>query len=64
MADRKTSDGAVPVSPDNVVRAETGLCFGNAVREAGFDKFLHIRELVPRDMDISGGATGFVIALL
>jgi hypothetical protein len=52
VTDRKTSDGAVLVSPDNFVRAETDLYFGNAVRDGGFGKFIHIRELMPLDRQL------------
>lgn len=46
---RKTSDGAVLVSPDNFIRAESDLYFGNIVKDGGFGKFVHIRELTPLD---------------
>src|ERR1700761_2973519 len=46
---RRTSDGAVLVSPDNFVRAESDLYFGNVVGGGGFGKFMHIRELTPLD---------------
>jgi hypothetical protein len=52
VTDRTTSDGAVLVSPDNFVRAETDLYFGNAVRDGGFGKFIHIRELMPLDRQL------------
>ncbi|WAC90864.1 DUF1254 domain-containing protein [Mycobacterium sp. Aquia_213] len=52
MTDRKTSDGAVLVSPDNFVRAETDLYFGNAAADGGFGKFLHLRELMPLDRQL------------
>lgn len=39
----------VLVSPDNFVRAETDLYFGNMVNEGGFGKYFHIRELSPID---------------
>jgi hypothetical protein len=39
-----TSTGAVPVTPDNFVRAESDLYFGNIVKDGGFGKFLHRRE--------------------
>jgi hypothetical protein len=44
-----TSDGAVLVSPDNFIRAESDLYFGNIVNDGGFGKFIHIRELTPLD---------------
>lgn len=37
------------VTPDNFIRAESDLYFGNIVRDGGFGKFLHIRELTPMD---------------
>lgn len=46
---RKTSVGAVPVSPDNFAHAESDLYFGNIVRDGGFGRFKHIRELAPLD---------------
>lgn len=42
----------VPVSPDNFVRAETDLYFGNTVKDGGFGKFKHNREPVPIDNQI------------
>jgi hypothetical protein len=44
---RKTPDGAVIVSPDNFTRAESDLYFSNVVKDSGFGKFTHIRELTP-----------------
>ncbi|MCV7409578.1 carboxylesterase [Mycobacterium florentinum] len=52
MKERGTSDGAVPVSPDNFARAETDLYFGNAVADGGFGKLLHLRELMPLDRQL------------
>jgi hypothetical protein len=49
VTDRTTSDGAVLVSPDNFIRAESDLYFGNIVNDGGFGKFAHIRELTPLD---------------
>lgn len=39
----------VLVSPDNFVRAESDLYFGNIVNAGGFGKYFHIRELSPVD---------------
>jgi hypothetical protein len=39
----------VLVSPDNFCRAESDLYFGNIVKDGGFGKFFHIRELTPID---------------
>jgi len=46
---RKTSDGAVLVSPDNFTRAESDMYFGNVVGGGGLGKFMHLRELTPLD---------------
>jgi hypothetical protein len=43
----KTPDGAVVVTADNFIRAESDLYFGNVVKDGGFGKFTHIRELTP-----------------
>ena len=40
---------SVHVSPDNFIRAESDLYFGNVVKDGGFGKFHHIRELSPID---------------
>src|SRR6476619_916711 len=45
----ETSAASVPVTPDNFVRAETDLYFGNFVKDGGFGKFFHIRQLAPID---------------
>jgi hypothetical protein len=37
------------VSPDNFVRAESDLYFGNIVKDGGFGRFFYIRELTPID---------------
>jgi hypothetical protein len=39
----------INVTPDNFVRAESDLYFGNLVKDGGFGKFHHIRELSPVD---------------
>jgi hypothetical protein len=39
----------ITVTPDNFVRAESDLYFGNLVKDGGFGKFHHIRELSPID---------------
>jgi hypothetical protein len=46
---RTTPDGAVLVSVDNFTRAESDLYFSNVVKEGGFGRFTHIRELTPPD---------------
>lgn len=40
---------SVPVTPDNFVRAESDLFFGNAVKDGGFGKFLHRRGVMGVD---------------
>lgn len=47
-----SSDGAVLVSADNFTRAESDLYFGNIVKDGGFGKFTHIRELTPLDKQL------------
>ena len=47
MNAQKAPDGAVLVSADNFVRAESDLYFGNVVAAGGFGGFMHIRELTP-----------------
>ena len=39
----------ITVTPDNFVRAESDVYFGNVVKDGGFGKFHHIRELSPID---------------
>lgn len=38
------TSNSIPVTPDNFVRAETDLYFGNIVKDGGFGKFVHRRE--------------------
>lgn len=52
VPDRSTPDGAIIVTPDNFVRAETDLYFGNIVKDGGFGAFHHIRELAPLDKQL------------
>jgi hypothetical protein len=40
---------SVPVTVENFVRAESDLYFGSMVRDGGFGKFFHYRELTPID---------------
>jgi hypothetical protein len=40
---------SIGVSPDNFIRAESDLYFGNVVNDGGFGGFHHIRELSPID---------------
>jgi hypothetical protein len=39
----------IPVTPDNFLRAESDLYFGNLVKLGGFGKFYHYREPAPLD---------------
>jgi hypothetical protein len=49
---RTTPDGALPVSADNFARAESDSYFGNVVKDGGFGRFIHIRELTPLDKQL------------
>ena len=40
------------VSADNFTRAESDLYFGNVVKDGGFGKFKHIRQLTPMDKQL------------
>src|SRR5262245_9527142 len=40
------SGGAVPVTPENFNRAESDLVFGGIVKEGGFGKYSHHREVI------------------
>ncbi len=40
------------LSADNFTRAESDLYFGNVVKDAGFGKFKHIRQLTPMDKQL------------
>jgi hypothetical protein len=48
----KAPDGAVLVSADNFIRAESDRYFGNIVSGGGFAGFMHIRELTPMDRQL------------
>jgi hypothetical protein len=43
---------AVPVNPDNFIRAESDLYFGKIVKDGSFGKFTHNRELTPIDKQL------------
>jgi hypothetical protein len=43
------SPGAVPVTVDNYIRAQSDVYFGQTVKAGAFGKFRHARELVPVD---------------
>ena len=40
---------AVPVTADNFYCAESDIYFGSRVKATGLGKFLHFREVMPRD---------------
>ena len=44
-----SSSGAIPVSTDNFIRAESDLYFAGIVKNGGFAKFDHTREPAPID---------------
>jgi Protein of unknown function (DUF1254) len=46
------SGGAVPVTVENFVRAESDLYFGGRVNQGSFGKFNHTRELAPLNRQI------------
>jgi hypothetical protein len=52
VKERATPDGAVLVSPDNFVRAESDLYFSNVVGDGGFGELAHNRELTPLDKQL------------
>ncbi|MCG2841599.1 DUF1254 domain-containing protein [Sandaracinobacter sp. RS1-74] len=41
--------GSIPVTPENFSRAESDLYFSNVVKNGGFGKFDHTREVAPLD---------------
>ena len=43
---------AIPVTPDNFNRAESDLVMGPIVKDGGFGKYVHHRELYPLDAPI------------
>ena len=43
---------AIPVTADNFIRAETDLVYGSIVKDGGFGKYVHHRELYPVDAPI------------
>src|SRR5215208_2818061 len=48
-APQSSPTAAIPVTPDNFVRAESDLYFGGAVKNGGFGKYDHTREPAPLD---------------
>ena len=48
-APQPSPTAAIPVTPDNFVRAESDLYFGGAVKNGGFGKYDHTREPAPLD---------------
>jgi hypothetical protein len=51
-APQAPTGGAVLVTPDNFNRAETDLINGTTVKDGGFGKFVHHRELYPIEAPI------------
>jgi hypothetical protein len=51
LAQAPTGD-AIPVTPDNFNRAETDLVMGSVVKDGGFGKYVHHRDLYPVDAPI------------
>jgi hypothetical protein len=49
---RTNTAGAMLVSADNFTRAESDLYFGNVVKDGGFGKFKHVRQLTPMDKQL------------
>jgi hypothetical protein len=49
---RLTPEDSVPVSADNFTHAESDMYFDNVVKDGGFGKFNHIRELTPIDKQL------------
>jgi hypothetical protein len=49
---RTTSDGAILVSADNFIRAESDGYFSNVVKDGRFGKFNHIRDLTSMDKQL------------
>src|SRR5262249_26334450 len=37
----------IPVTVDNFIRAESDLYFGNTVKDKGFGRFIHNRQIIP-----------------
>lgn len=46
---RLTADGSHVVDVDNIARAESDLAFAGVVKEGGFGKFFHHRQMTPLD---------------
>lgn len=47
-----SSTQALPVTAENFIHAESDLYFGNMVKDGGFGKFKHMRELSPIDKQL------------
>jgi hypothetical protein len=47
-----TIRGAVPVVADNYIRAESDFTLASIVKQGGFGRFLHFRELIPLDRQV------------
>jgi hypothetical protein len=52
MPTSETKAPPAPVTADNFTRAESDLYFGNIVRDGGFGKFTHKREVTPIDKQL------------
>ena len=52
MIDTGTASRTVRVTADNFDRAESDLYFGNVVKDGGFGKFTHKREVTPIDQQL------------
>jgi hypothetical protein len=50
--ERSPGSAAIPVTPDNFNQAESDLMFADMVKDGGFGKFVHHRELPPLDFPI------------
>lgn len=49
MVNAGTTSGSIPVTTDNFTRAESDFYFGNVVKDGGFGKFTHKRDVTPID---------------
>ena len=55
---QQPAPGTIPVTADNFIRAETDLYFNTvAIKEGGFGKFQHHREMMPVDDQNQSGPT-------
>jgi hypothetical protein len=49
VVEARTTSGTIPVTADNFNRAESDLYFRNVVKDGGFGKFSHKRDVTPID---------------